>query len=501
MAISRSSTSSRRGGGRRARRLRPFTLPHFREYASRLVLDNGERWELEDFQERVVRDLFAGFRELWVVLPEENGKTTLMGGVALYAADYSPEPWIPIGASSAEQATILHTQAAGFVRRSGLEKRFRVYDGYRRIKSLRNGGVGIRVYAADERTADGAIPYPFAICDEGHASGLGVYRTWKGKLRKRGAQIAMISTAGEPGTEFEETRDEIRAAAQKRTKRRSYLRSESPGIVMHEFRVESLEKAGNLGAVLAANPLGQITRQDLAAKQDSPTLDYNDDWLRKTCNIPARSSRAAITDQEWDDLEADEEIPAGEMVDVGLDVAWKLDCTALVPLWMPSYERRLFGDPIILTPPRDGTMLNPHEIEDAFRQINARNPIRRVVADREKAEQLMSWLEEELGVEVVERGRGNADAAVDYERLMEAIRQQWIRHTGHRGFRRHVMNAVARNLGSDKKRFDRPVSSRGNAAEQDRRVIDALTAAGFVHTVAEALMSAEPEAEPAVAFI
>jgi hypothetical protein len=92
----------------------------------------------------------------------------------------------------------------------------------------------------------------------------------------------------------------------------------------------------------------------------------------------------------------------------------------------------------------------------------------------------MSWLEEELGVEVVERGTGNADAAVDYERFMEAIREGGIRHTGHREFRRHVMNAIARNLGGDKKRFDRPVSSRSNAKEQDRRVIDARTAAGFM---------------------
>jgi phage terminase large subunit-like protein len=131
-------------------------------------------------------------------------------------------------------------------------------------------------------------------------------------------------------------------------------------------------------------------------------------------------------------------------------------------------------------------MMNPHVIEDAFRAINARNPIRRVVADRDKAEQLMSWVEEALGVEVVERGTRNADAAVDYERFMEAIREGWIRYAGHKEFRRHVMNAVARNLGGDKKRFDRPVSSRSNAKEQDRRVIDALTTAGFVNTVAEA---------------
>jgi phage terminase large subunit-like protein len=98
---------------------------------------------------------------------------------------------IPIGASSAEQATILYTQAAGFVRRSGLEKRFRIYE-YRRIGSIKQGGVRLRVYAADQRTADGAIPVPYAICDELHRSALSGYRTWKGELRKRGAQLVTI---------------------------------------------------------------------------------------------------------------------------------------------------------------------------------------------------------------------------------------------------------------------------------------------------------------------
>jgi hypothetical protein len=50
--------------------LRPFTIPHFRAYVRNPVLDNGREWELEDFQDRIVRDLFAGVRELWSILPE-----------------------------------------------------------------------------------------------------------------------------------------------------------------------------------------------------------------------------------------------------------------------------------------------------------------------------------------------------------------------------------------------------------------------------------------------
>jgi hypothetical protein len=49
-----------------------------------LVLDNGLEWELEVSRRRIVGDLFAGVRELWSILPERNGKTTLIAGVALY---------------------------------------------------------------------------------------------------------------------------------------------------------------------------------------------------------------------------------------------------------------------------------------------------------------------------------------------------------------------------------------------------------------------------------
>lgn len=484
---SRSSTTSRRS----ARPARPFSLEHFRRYSELLVLDTDEPWQLEDFQADIAKDIFAGFTEVWVVLPEGNAKTTLMAGLALYGADYTKDPWIPIGAASREQAEILHNQASGFVSRSGMEKRFRVYDGYRKIKSLRNGGVGIKVYAADKGTADGVIPAPYCFVDEGHRhKDLGLYRIWKGKLRKRGAQIVMTSTAGEPGADFEETRDNIRDSAAKRTRGPAFVRAEGPNIVLHEFKVPDPKQAKDLELVKAANPLSTITEGELAQKLASPTLDFGEDWLRLTCNIPARSSRAAIADQEWDAAETAERIPEGEAIDVGLDVAWKIDTTALVPLWVPSLEKRLFGDPVILVPPRDGTMLNPHEIEDAFTALNDRNPIQRVVADRAKAEQLCSWLEEEMDVMVVERGTGNADAAADYEAFMEGLRQGWIKHTGHKGFRRHAMNAVARALPADKKRFDRPVQSRRNPREQDRRVIDALTAAGMVHFVVTATFGA-----------
>jgi hypothetical protein len=52
-----------------------------------------------------------------------------------------------------------------------------------------------------------------------------------------------------------------------------------------------------------------------------------------------------------------------------------------------------------------------------------------------------------------------------------------LKHTGDGGLRSHVLNATARRLPGGDHRFDRPNQSRGK--DQDRRVIDALTAASM----------------------
>ena len=104
------TTTSRRS----AARPKPFTVDHFRLYARRLVLDSGELWEPEDWQLGVVEDLFSGVQQIWLLVPQGNGKTTLTAGIALYHADFTSHPWVPVAASSSKQARIL------YVRRSGL---------------------------------------------------------------------------------------------------------------------------------------------------------------------------------------------------------------------------------------------------------------------------------------------------------------------------------------------------------------------------------------------
>ena len=473
---------------RSAVRPRPFTVDHFRLYARRLILDSREPWEPEDWQLSVVEDLFSGVQQVWLIVPQGNGKTTLVGGIALYHADFTPAPWVPVAASSSKQARILFGQAAGFVERTeGLAQRFTVQPGYPRILSKVNGGEGIQVYAADKNTGEGIIP-TLCLVDEPHVQkDLGLYRTWRGKLRKRKGQIMAISTAGEPGTDFEETRDKIRENAEGREQRGPcYFHYRSPRLVMHEFRVPKMEQVRDLRVVKAANPLSIVTEDELAELLEDDTLDWGEDWLRKTCNIPARSSRAAISEVDWDDAQVDDEIPAGEPVWVGADFAWTLDTTALVPLWMRDEHYRLLGPATILVPPGDGRMLESQDVKDAFNELNDRNPIEAVVMDMSKAEDTAQWLENDLGVEVVDRTyRGEAKFAIeDFDMFTEALREGWLKHTGDPGLRRHVMNAIARKVPGDKYRFDRPSTSRTSRRLQEVRVIDALSAASMVHTTA-----------------
>jgi phage terminase large subunit-like protein len=493
----RSPRNSRRTTGRSSTRstapLRPFTVEHFRLYANQLVLDSGDPWEPENWQLDVVADIFSGRQQVWLIVPQGNGKTTLMAGLGLYHCDFTPAPWVPVAASSARQARILYESASEFVKRTPrLLERFKPHKGYLRVESLVNGGWGIQVYAADKDTGQGIQP-TLCLVDEGHVhKDLGLYRTWRGKLRKRRGQIVMISTAGEPGSDFETTRDAIRDGAGKREDLGPCrIRVESPRIVMHEFRVPKAHMAKDLDVVKAANPLSLIRREDLAEILEDPTLDYGEDWLRQTCNIPARSSKAAISDQDWAAAYTDERIPAGAPVWVGADFAWVEDTTALVPLWVRDDGFRLLGEPAILTPPRDGNMLDPQEVRDAILRLNDRNPIQFIVADVTKAQDTLLWAENELGIETVNQPQGPQSQSLEYESFMDALREGKLRHVGDKGLTKHAMNAITRKLPGDRRAFDRPLHSR-TSSKQDRRVIDALKAASMAHLVASTHVESAP---------
>lgn len=139
--------------------------------------------------------------------------------------------------------------------------------------------------------------------------------------------------------------------------------------------------------------------------------------------------------------------------------------------------------------------MHPDVVKKAFYELRELNPMDAAVIDMERAEDIAAWLEDELGLTVVDRPQSNTLHNEDYENFMEGMRSGTLKHTGHKGFRRHAMNAIIRSLPNDKKRFDRPSQSRSKR-KQDLRVIDCLTAAGMVNTYAN-----EPPPEAPVPLV
>lgn len=479
-------------------KLRPFTVDHWRAYARLMVLDSGDRWEPEPFQLEFVEDLFGDAIEVWGVWPEGNAKTTLLAGVGLYWTDYTPTATVLVGASSRDQAGLLFSQAAGFVWRSPhFEQRFRVFEGYRRITSHRSHG-RFQVFAADDRTGDGVL-FDLAMLDELHRHrDMRLYRTWRGKVHKRNGKLAGISTAGEPGTEFEDAREKLLGSASEVTRTGFHTRAVSGEAILHDYSVPAAADVEDIELVKRANPLDAITVDDLRKKRGSPTMTLNH-WRRFVCNQAVRTEESAIDPREWAELGTSARPEEGEPVDVGADFGWKHDTTALVPLYAPDRDRMLFGQPEILVPPRDGQILRPELVKAAFREINDRNPIRRVVLDPDRAAEIAVWLEDDLGVEVVEHLQTNQPMCQAYERWMEAMRNHRIRHGRDDEFTEHVLNGVAKMLPDGRARFDRPSASRAQAGQR-RRVIDALVAAAMVLNVTVAEFDA-PAPDNSFAFL
>ena len=210
---------------------------------------------------------------------------------------------------------------------------------------------------------------------------LELYRTWRGKLRKRGAQMIVISTAGEPGGEFEEQRDRMRQMAGEVEREETFTRAVGDAFVLHDWAVPENGDCDDLQLVAKANPLSAVTVASLrsgagvaglepgalapADVQPAHPVGAGGDHRRRSGSAP-RST---------------DEIPEGEPVYVGIDVGWKHDTTGIQPLWCRDSEYRLLDQGVTLTPPRDGNSLHPDVLKAALYKIRARNPIHKVVMD------------------------------------------------------------------------------------------------------------------------
>lgn len=422
----------------------PFSVDHFNEWAKRLELDNDEPWLVEDYFADFVADVFAGFSQCWLLLPEGNAKTTNLAGLALYHCAHRPNAFVPWAASARDQAEIGYTQAKIFVRSMRGEVP-RCFDGYRRV-TFPNGS-RIQIFAAGSEHADGVIP-TMPIIDELHRQTLELYRTWAGKLLKRGGQLLAGSTAGAPGSEFEETRALIKAQATDVSLDGGFLRAATERVVMHEYAVRD-DRFDDMVAVKAANPFSGITVESLAEKRDDPTMT-DSHWKRFTCNVAAQTDTDLFIDlTDWDRLADGELIEQDAVVCLGADGSRTWDTTVVA--WATALEERIDVACHVFSVRRDvahhtlhtGGKVDFDDVEqfliglfDRFRPIETAYDPRYL----ERSMELVDVRLPSASIIAVEPASKHARDA--YQALFEAVASGRLRHHGDPVIAAHLANCT-----------------------------------------------------------
>jgi phage terminase large subunit-like protein len=299
-----------------------------------------------------------------------------------------------------------------------------------------------------------------------------------------------ISTAGD---------DEDSALGRMRTSARSlqfvkrdgaytYARNADRSYVMHEWALEAGADRDDMGVVKAANPASWQTVEALRRRHESPSMTPWQ-WARFACGVWLQGENTAIDPLEWAAcaVEAREMPSNGEIVRLGVDVGWKIDCTAVVPHWLDDDGTAHLGEPKVLRADREGSSLRKGVILDALREMRELYGADEVVIDPENDGEVLAQDLEELGFDVIAHSQKPAPMALAAERFSAAVRERKLCHPGDAVLTRHVLNAHSKSTEDGRWRFVKE-------SKQSSKHIDALIAAAMVHSVAvgEALTDDTP---------
>jgi phage terminase large subunit-like protein len=439
-----------------------------------LTREDGKPLQLHGFQRRMLADLFAGRRETLILISKKNGKSTLLAALALFHLCTTPDAECVIAAASRDQASIMLRQAQGFIRRSPwLQERCQVKQ--REIVHKTLGG-RVRILASDVDTADGVIP-TLALVDELHRhKSTELYGIFLDGLGPRDGKMVTISTAGD---DEKSPLGELRAAAHALpglVRDGAYRYVCTDDFAMHEWALDPDEDREDMAIVKLANPAPWHTIAALRKRRHSPSMKPWQ-WARFACGVWMAGEDSAISEAEWRACaEPDCEIPVDATgVYVGIDLGWKWDTTAIVPVWRSDdSEIAIVGEPVIVVPPRDGSATAFERIWEPIEDMASRYSEVQFVLDPEAGgEQLAQHIESELGIEPAIHSQKTTPMQLAAQRLSEAISEKRLRHPDDPHLNAHVLSAAAKQEG-ERWKFVK--------AKRRRSPIDGVIALAMAHS-------------------
>lgn len=477
---------------RRRGRPKGYNLAAFARFVTTLVPDTGGHMRLEPFERRMLREFFAGATETVIIIPKKNGKTTLLAALALFHLLVWPDAECVIGASSRDQATILFTQAAGLVDRSGLGHLFDVKGGYRQIRLRANPAARLRVLAADANTADGVIP-TLALVDELHRHpSAELYGVFRDGLGPRDGQMLTISTAGatldSPLGVLRTSAHRLRRFERDERAKWTHAVSDDGTFVLHEWALAPDDDPHDLALVKRANPASWQTVRRLRARHDSPsTTPWQ--WLRFACGVWTEGEEPWIDPRAWDRLGV--EAPAvaeGSPVWLAVDLGVRHDTTAIVVAGLPEArsDGRIGTAAVILAPGDTGLAIA--RVEATLRELAGRYTVHGVAYDPWSFRRSAELLGDE-GLEMVEFPQSPERMSIASAALYRLIETEGLAHDGDPVLRAQVLAGVTKE------------TERGWRLQKDprsKRPIDALIALTMAAYMAS---SNERPTMPLVAFV
>ncbi|HEX4035187.1 MAG TPA: terminase large subunit [Solirubrobacteraceae bacterium] len=458
-----------------------LSLEDFETFCERVILDTGKPMQLEEFQRQMVRDFVdPDVRETFCVLPEASGKSTLLGVYCLYVLMRTPGATVVLASVTQQQAgSAMFRQASDAISRSpGLDRHLRAVDGRLRIHGPARARLDVK--PSNPSTAQGAIPNLVVVDELGELRSMDLARVLRGKLSKRaGAKMIVVSSAGEPGGEFEVALEEMRNDAEEMHREGRHERYRKGASVVHTWRLLDDDSLTDWKLLKQANPLSTVTPDSLREKFESP-LTNTAHFSRYTGGRAEYGEDHVIGRDVWEAATADFDELREERLHreiLGVDFAMKYDTLALVPCILHRSGLVLLGPAKILEPPRPGQPIEIAVMQEAVLEVAGENGFSDVwLNPAAGSSPLEEWIDANVAPVTV-YGMTHAEALDLTELFLSYLHAGKLKHTGDAALAGHVLNATPRyGWDGDRFVFTRPAQSR-RAKVQTTRRIDALSAA------------------------
>jgi|GEM_PF-1835129 len=400
--------------------------------------------ELEPFQLLIMAEFFSGRRELIVLLPRGNGKTTLYALVALWTMLTVERGDVYIAASTARQAGIMWKEARRLAQHNpSISKLVKYRHNY--LATRREGGGSITVVASDNKGKNhGLLGGVLFLVDELHAHvNNDTYLAFRTALGKRpDAQMVVISTSGMrlAGTLFDLRREAAKLPVVAHVDTLTHTLDASGRVSFLEWALPQDTDPNTITAddLKRANPATFVSVEFLQEQLDAPGLRPEEVACFHAC-VWARTAKSWLAPGAWQRChEPGAEIPLGASVWGGLDIGVYQDSSALVLLHERA-DGRVVPKAQIWTPPGDGSPIDLGEVLAAVRQARHDYDLQGLVIDRWNMEYQAQLLDSE-GLLVVDHPM--RDMASASQMTYEAINTAVFAHDGDPELTAHVAAGV-----------------------------------------------------------